>query len=94
MFSLRDFCEPGDEYVDFSTGEREVMSQYELDVTLTIPVEADNPVDAVKEFIAGMQDGNRTDYLYHVTVGPKTYTVDAEDWSIRELTERHDSGKL
>jgi hypothetical protein len=25
MFSLKDFCEPGDEYVDFATGERTVI---------------------------------------------------------------------
>lgn len=26
-FTLRDFCDPGDEYVDFTTGERVIVSE-------------------------------------------------------------------
>lgn len=53
----------------------------ELQVTLSLPVEAAGPIAAVKEFIASVQDGHRTDYVYIVESDTHVTLVDTEDWS-------------
>lgn len=44
-FSLRDFCEPGDTYTDFSTGDRGIVSEILEDGSvLSYPVKSIDPV--------------------------------------------------
>lgn len=58
----------------------------EIQVTLSIPCEGSTPVEAVKDFIATMQDGNRPDFVYRVQ-GDVDVLVDAEGWKVTPVTD-------